>query len=261
MPRRGLKPMKTTTPSRLGIIERVATVRVRSQTASTVEAVDGAPALQRDLLRRREELAARVVDEDVDPSEALERPVDERSTSSGSRTSAGTARQASPSSSWTARGAPRPPADDDLRAGADELARPARPIPVPPPVTSATLPSLASVASGERNVHSASVGLRPSSASRTGDRRPPVGLVLRRGAVPGCVRVDDQRRPLRRGAPRCRRLDGEDVERGARELARVEARRARRRSRRARRARCRRVARREACAPARPRRSSRASRA
>ena len=35
MPRLGLKPMKTTTPLPFGIIERSATVRVRSQTAST----------------------------------------------------------------------------------------------------------------------------------------------------------------------------------------------------------------------------------
>src|SRR4051794_35600761 len=156
MPRCGLKPTKTTSPPRPpGIIERVATARVSDQTASTLSrwtarqplseissagAVNWPPALLTSTSTRPKRSRARSTT---------------RSTSAGSRTSAGAAGElpppASPAAPGAPGGAPRPPpttapapgpphrrsggaggrpgrprppaADDDAGAGARELER------------------------------------------------------------------------------------------------------------------------------------------
>ena len=103
----------------------------------------------RDLLRGRRELPAGVVDEDVDRPEALESGVDERVDLIGladvGRHGEARVPAASISACTASRGSsgrrPQITTDAPVRASSQ---RGRAPIPVPPPVTSATLPAFAS---------------------------------------------------------------------------------------------------------------------
>lgn len=155
IPRRGLNPMKTTSPPSPGIIERSATVRVSSQTASTFSRCTA-----------RHPLAEMFSGGATNCPPALFTSASTRpnrsttastsaATCSGSRTSAGYARQSVPEASSSARtsssGSGRRPAIARLAPVRAYSRAIARPRPDPPPVTRATSPALASVASGERN--------------------------------------------------------------------------------------------------------------
>ena len=111
--------------------------------ALDVQADHGAKALRRDVLGRRQVLAAGVVHEHVDPAVALEHPVDERSTWSSSRMSQASASQRrprAPRDGLLERLGRRPQTTTRAPSAASSSAV-ARPRPVPPPVTSATWPS------------------------------------------------------------------------------------------------------------------------
>ena len=190
--------MKTTSPSRRGIIERVATVRVMLHTASTERrwtarqplseissagAVNWPPAL--------------LTSTSTWPKRSIAASTT-RSGSPGSRTSAATARQAAPLASISARalssGSSRRPARTThapLRASSSAVARP---IPVPPPVTSATRPALASGRRGLRKVgERAGIRVTPLSTNLQADEfvcQPAVFVGSGRGDVAG-------RRPAR----------------------------------------------------------------
>ena len=120
-----------------------------------VQAVDRPPALGRDGLRRRDELAAGVVHEHVDPAEPVQDGVDQRGDLVGfADVGAGDRQDLSAGRRELGRdfreGLGPPAGDRDARAGARVLACDRSPRPVPPPVTRATSPSFASGASGER---------------------------------------------------------------------------------------------------------------
>ena len=72
IPRKGLKPMNTIRPPSPEIIDRVATVRVTLQVASSVRRSTARQPVVRDFLRCSFELPPGVVDEQVDRAEAVQ---------------------------------------------------------------------------------------------------------------------------------------------------------------------------------------------
>ena len=154
IPRSGLKPTNTTSPPPPGIIERVATARVRLQTASTVTrstarqplsqissagALNWPPALLTSTSTRAEALERRV-DDALDRVRARAGPPPPRGTRRRRLDLRAHARERLLAAPAHATRAPLPASSSAV----------ARPIPVPPPVTSATRPALASGRSGER---------------------------------------------------------------------------------------------------------------
>ena len=154
-PRRGLNPRNATNPVRRGIIHRSATRWVTSHVASTFS-----------------RWTARMPFNAIDSSGAANWPpalftrmstTPNRSSTasrnapscSGSRTSVGIARHSNPAPSSSPRtassGSGRRPQIATLAPVLASSSAVARPIPVPPPVTMATVPAFASSASGERN--------------------------------------------------------------------------------------------------------------
>ena len=78
MPRVGHSTIETTRPVRLGIIHRRATALDQATGRVEVEPAHRPPAVRRDVLGRRDELAAGVVHEHVDAAEPLHARLDER---------------------------------------------------------------------------------------------------------------------------------------------------------------------------------------
>ena len=172
------------------------------------------PAAGRDLLRRRDELAAGVVDEDVDLPEALERLFDER-LDLILLTDVRREREAFPPERLDLlrhcgeRLGPAP-ADRDERACVCQLER-----------GSAADPGAAARDEGNatrirlliedrsHGITTASLGRRPSRTSRTASAGTPVDLALGLLAVPGGMRGEDK---PRRVGEACGRLLGQDVE-------------------------------------------------
>ena len=199
IPRSGLKPTNTTRPPPPGIIERVATARVTLQSASTVTrstarqplvgissagALNCPPALLTSTSRRAEALERRV-DDALDLVRLAQVGGDREAVAAAASISARIASSGSARRPQTTTRAP-------LAASSSAVARP---IPVPPPVTSATRPALASAASGDRRRQarcSASIA-RSSSAVAA---REPVERAPRR------VRAARPARPARRRRPR-----------------------------------------------------------
>ena len=153
IPRSGLRPMKTTSPRRAGIMARVAAVRVSRHTASTLSRATAPQPLSEIVSAGAANWPPALL---TSTSSAPKRPSAAstiRSAASSSRTSSASVAQAPPaaaiSSATRARGSVRRPqisTDEPLPASASAVARP---IPVPPPVTTATRPAVASGASGE----------------------------------------------------------------------------------------------------------------
>ena len=139
------------------------------------------PAVGRDLLGRRHELAAGVVDQHVDAAEPLQREVDQRVRHLGLADVAGQ-RQAvvladpPPAPPPAARaGARRSPAWQPSRCSASAAARP---MPVPPPVTIATRLTVGPVALGRRAPACPAPASPPPAIAASG-HRPPTGRSAR----------------------------------------------------------------------------------
>jgi hypothetical protein len=154
IPRSGLKPTNTINPPPPGIIVRIATPRVMLQTASTVTSWTAREPFSEISSAGAENWPPALLTSTSIVSKRSSAASMTRSTPGRSRRSADTARQSAAGTHDLAahllERLRATAAHDHTGPRAASSSAVARPMPVPPPVTSATLPAFASGRSGER---------------------------------------------------------------------------------------------------------------